>query len=195
MEANKWLGLALLSAGVGAVQLSGVQLGGQTEVGASRMIGFATILIAAALSSLAGVYFERILKGVKVSLWTRNLQLAAYSIITSIVPLMLSGDLFSIQENGFFHGYTWVTWACIIMNAGGGLLVGTVIKYADAVTKDVAIGASIVISSLVSVHLFAFEVTPLFIAGVSLVIYGVFLYGERVFCFGLMRPPPDGPSV
>ena len=51
--------------------------------------GFAVILLAAALSSMAGVYFEKILKGVKVSLWTRNLQLAAYSVLTSFVRCVL----------------------------------------------------------------------------------------------------------
>lgn len=84
-----------------------------------------------------------ILKGVRVSLWTRNLQLAAYSVVTAFIPLYVSGDLATVMEKGFFYGYTNMTWACILMNAGGGLLVGTVIKYADAVTKDVAIGASI----------------------------------------------------
>lgn len=78
-----------------------------------------------------------------------------------------------------------MTWTCIAMNAGGGLLVGTVIKYADAVTKDVAIGASIVLSSLTSVQLFGFEIDSAFMAGVALVIYSVFLYGGRAKCFGL----------
>ena len=101
----------------------------------SETRGFAVILLAAALSSMAGVYFEKILKGVKVSLWTRNLQLAAYSVITSFVPLVVSGEMYVIQEKGFFHGYTNMTWVCIIMNAGGGLLVGTVIKYGPFGTK------------------------------------------------------------
>jgi solute carrier family 35 (UDP-sugar transporter), member A1/2/3 len=84
-----------------------------------------------------------ILKGVRVSLWTRNLQLAGYSVITAFIPLYASGQLSVVTEKGFFYGYTSMTWICIFMNAFGGLLVGTVIKYADAVTKDVAIGASI----------------------------------------------------
>jgi hypothetical protein len=42
-----------------------------------------------------------------------------------------------------------MTWMCILMNAGGGLLVGCVISYADAVTKDVAIGASIGVCLLI----------------------------------------------
>eukprot|EP00619_Florenciella_sp_RCC1007_P011709 CAMPEP_0205920442 /NCGR_PEP_ID=MMETSP1325-20131115/11204_1 /ASSEMBLY_ACC=CAM_ASM_000708 /TAXON_ID=236786 /ORGANISM="Florenciella sp., Strain RCC1007" /LENGTH=93 /DNA_ID=CAMNT_0053288129 /DNA_START=259 /DNA_END=540 /DNA_ORIENTATION=+ len=82
-----------------------------------------------------------------------------------------------------------MTWICIIMNAGGGLLVGTVIKYADAVTKDVALGASIVFSSIASTQLFGFEISALFTMGVSVVIYAVFLYGGRTYCCGLLAPP------
>ena len=62
------------------------------------------------------------------------------------------------------------------------------IKYADAVTKDVALGASIVLSSLASTQLFGFEMSPLFLVGVSFVIYAVFLYGGRAHCCGLLTP-------
>ena len=72
------------------------------------------------------------------------------------------------------------------MNAGGGLLVGAVIKYADAVTKDVAIGASIVFSSIASTQLFGFEISEQFCVGVILVIYAVFVYGERAHLCGLL---------
>lgn len=85
-----------------------------------------------------------------------------------------------------------MTWACILMNAGGGLLVGTVIKYADAVTKDFAIGASIVLSSVASTQLFGFEITPLFFCGGLVVVYSVFLYAESATCLGLFKPPPPG---
>lgn len=134
LKTTKWLGLALLSVGVGVVQLSGMAKAKAKEASidtleaedsevARRAQGFMVILVAAALSSLAGVYFEKILKGVRVSLWTRNLQLAAYSVLTALVPLYMSGDLELVLEKGFFHGYTNMTWACILMNAGGGLLV------------------------------------------------------------------------
>ncbi len=83
---------------------------------------------------MAGVYFEKILKGVRVSLWTRNLQLAGYSVLTALLPLYASGKLDDVLSRGFFFGYTNMTWACILMNAFGGLLVGNVIKYADAVS-------------------------------------------------------------
>lgn len=189
LKINKWLGLAMLSVGVGVVQLSGVskakESGSHLEA-SQRAQGFMIILLAAALSSLAGVYFEKILKGVRVSLWTRNLQLAVYSVATALVPLYASGDLSLVVDKGFFYGYTQMTWICIIMNAGGGLLVGCVISYADAVTKDVAIGASIVLSSVASTQLFGFEISSAFLVGVCMVIYSVFLYGERATCLGLL---------
>jgi UDP-sugar transporter A1/2/3 len=101
LKLPKWAGLALLSVGVGVVQLSGVsqakEAGAETEA-SQRAQGFMIILCAAALSSLAGVYFEKILKGVRVSLWTRNLQLAGYSVVTALVPLYVSGELWLVQE-------------------------------------------------------------------------------------------------
>jgi len=191
LKLNKWLGLGMLSLGVGVVQLSSVAQAKATDhaetEAAARVQGFMVILLAAALSSLAGVYFEKILKGVRVSLWTRNLQLAGYSVLTACVPLYASGNMGDVLAKGFFYGYTPMTWTCIVMNAGGGLLVGTVIKYADAVTKDVAIGASIVLSSLASAQLFGFEISGQFTLGVVLVIYAVFLYGERANLFGLLK--------
>lgn len=74
-----------------------------------------------------------------------------------------------------------MTWACIVMNAGGGLLVGSVIKFADAVTKDVAIGASIVLSSIASIYLFDFQMSALFCIGVLLVIVAVLAYGGHLY--------------
>ena len=196
---NKWLGIVTLSIGVATVQVAGMAREEEEGGGAlepeelpgglgGRMFGLAVVLFAAAVSSCAGVYFEKILKGVKVSLWTRNLQLAGYSVVVGLVKLMLSDDGAVMRVNGnFFMGYTPMTWLCVATNAFGGLLVGTVIKYADAVLKDVALGASIAVSSLVSTLLFPdFALTPLFCSGVALVIYAVFLYGGRAKCCGLV---------
>ena len=79
-----------------------------------------------------------------------------------------------------------MTWACVLMNAFGGLLVGLVIKYADAVTKDVALGSSIVLSSIVSVYLFELAINVKFVFGALFVILGVVIYGgsyEKIFSY------------
>lgn len=203
---NKWLGIVMLSAGVATVQVAGMQgddtgadlaadaaANGATADGAlfglgGKMFGLVTILFAAGVSSCAGVYFEKILKGVQVSLWTRNLQLAFYSVVVGVAKLMFSAEGAELRVNGnFFLGYTPRTWLCIATNAFGGLLVGMVIKYADAVLKDVALGASIAVSALVSTMLFDdFELSALFCGGVAMVIYAVFLYGGRAKCCGVV---------
>lgn len=222
LSPNKWVGLMLLTAGVAAVQVSGmtsdkaaaevsegegadseelsVEESGmsESETAASlRIFGLVMILAAAACSSLAGVYFEKILKDVKVSIWTRNLQLAGYSVLAGLLTLLVGSDGSAVSRDGFFHGYTSMTWACICMNAFGGLLVGNVIKYADAIMKDIALGASIVVSAIASVHLFGFMVTPLFCVGTGIVIYSALLYGGRATCCGVLPPPSisAGPAV
>ena len=170
----------MLTAGVILVNLAGTA---KTETESihvttvsERFRGLILINLAAVASSLAGVYFEKILKEVKVSLWTRNLQMAFYSIICGCSILFLSGSDWEVGEGGFFHGYTVSTWLCIMVNAFGGLLCGSVLKYADAVSKDVSIGASIVLSTTASVFMLGYTITAYTVVGVVLVIYAVFIY-------------------
>jgi UDP-sugar transporter A1/2/3 len=180
LERYQWFSLVLLMSGVGLVQLSQTGSGGaQVTSPALRVTGMVILLLAALCSSLAAVSFEKLLKGVKVDLWTRNLQLAFFSIICSIVPLVVTQDGERILDLGFFHGYTWLTWSCIAMNAFGGLLVGAVINYCDAILKDIAIGASIVVSAIGSMYFFDFHPQGGFTVGVALVSYAVPLYAGR----------------
>jgi len=55
--------------------------------------------------------------------------------------------------------------------------------------KDVALGSSIVCSSVASVFLFDFELNASFAGGIAVVIYSVFLYGQRAHCCGVLTPP------
>eukprot|EP01064_Diplonema_japonicum_P032679 TRINITY_DN619_c2_g4_i2.p1 TRINITY_DN619_c2_g4~~TRINITY_DN619_c2_g4_i2.p1 ORF type:complete len:206 (+),score=58.87 TRINITY_DN619_c2_g4_i2:202-819(+) len=181
LTCSKWTAIGMLSVGVVLVNLGGSS---KSEAKAERpmspaerFMGLILINMAAVASSLAGVYFEKILKEVKVSLWTRNLQLAFYSVICGYFTLWMSpNDKLKIEENGFFHGYTPATWVCITVNAFGGLLCGAVIKYADAVSKDVSIGASIVLSTTASIFFFDYAVNLQIIMGIIVVIYSVFIY-------------------
>jgi drug/metabolite transporter (DMT)-like permease len=84
---RQWVALFLTMAGVGAVQLSQIApdaAGAGAGAGSSPVYGVAyekffgviVLLLAALCSALAGVSFEKLLKGSTASLWTRNLQLA-----------------------------------------------------------------------------------------------------------------------
>uniref|UniRef100_A0A0G4IDU3 EamA domain-containing protein n=1 Tax=Chromera velia CCMP2878 TaxID=1169474 RepID=A0A0G4IDU3_9ALVE len=200
LNSNKWVGLACLSLGVGLVQVSVASGGGRESKveghsGQNHFLGFVTILLAGLLSAGAGVSFEKFLKGVKISLWARNVQLAFYSVLTAVIPLVLSGQLGTVLSQGFFHGYTTWTWVCILMNSFGGLLVGVVIRYADAITKDVALGASVLVSSIASIGLFGFSVTPMFVLGGVLVVVAVLIYGERIKVDGFVSKPLNDLSL
>eukprot|EP01061_Rhynchopus_euleeides_P034954 TRINITY_DN58981_c0_g1_i1.p1 TRINITY_DN58981_c0_g1~~TRINITY_DN58981_c0_g1_i1.p1 ORF type:complete len:349 (+),score=137.54 TRINITY_DN58981_c0_g1_i1:118-1164(+) len=186
LNCSKWFAIGILTSGVCMVNLGG-RLNGKTEQSSEKaytqwekFLGLVLVNVAGICSAMAGVYFEKILKEVKVSLWTRNFHLAFFSIISGYVTLYASGDGATVAIYGFFHGYTNLTWICISANAFGGLLCGAVIKYADAVAKDVSIGASIVLSTLGSVALYSYAITPLISVGIVFVIYSVFLYSGNV---------------
>ncbi|KAJ9451974.1 UDP-galactose transporter [Diplonema papillatum] len=187
MMCHKWSAIAMLTAGVVLVNLSNVGKGRtearalEEKTPAEKLMGLILINAAALASSGAGVYFEKILKGVKISLWARNLQLAFYSIIIGYIVLFSTVEHRTrVAEHGFFHGFTVATWLCVTVNAFGGLLCGAVIKYADAVSKDVSIGASIVLSTSASIFFFAYAVTTQVVVGILLVIYSVFVFSGNV---------------
>mmetsp|Transcript_73114 Transcript_73114/g.117901 ORF Transcript_73114/g.117901 Transcript_73114/m.117901 type:complete len:373 (-) Transcript_73114:37-1155(-) len=195
VERYQWFALFILMAGVCMVQFNRAKAASGSDDTAAqsgaRLFGVCIILLAALCSSLAAVSFEKLLKGVKVDLWTRNLQLAFYSLICSIGPLL--GEMGPLSEKGFFHGYTKLTFLCIAMNGWGGLLIGVVINYADAILKDIAIGASICLSVLGSVFLFEFQLTAQMILGIVMVSWAVPLYAGRASCGLALVPATSQP--
>merc|ERR1712223_1325189 len=60
---HQWLSLVVLVAGVAMVQLSDSKESSVSDREQSKLAGFAAALSACVLSGLAGVYFEKILKG------------------------------------------------------------------------------------------------------------------------------------
>lgn len=166
----------------------------------SNAKGFASVLVACILSGLAGVYFEKIVKNttpnkydqkrktnsglfepeqnVKTQLWIRNIQLSLFSVLLGSIFVVGLQDGAAIWENGFFQNYSILTWIVILIQAGGGLIVGLVVRYADNILKGFATSISIILSSLISYLLFDFEFTFAFTLGALLVVYATFLYGR-----------------
>lgn len=181
----QWLALLLLFVGVACVQLTQTKAKKEKDANQNVLIGFLSILSACLLSGFAGVYFEKILKNSHVSLWIRNIQLAAIAIPFGLVQVFITDHQF-IQEKGFFFGYSLLTWTVIFLQAQGGLLVAVVVKYADNILKGFATSISIIISCIVSIYVFDFVLTFQFFLGASLVISSVFLYNKS--------PSNDSPS-
>ncbi|GAX28156.1 solute carrier family 35 (UDP-sugar transporter), member A1/2/3 [Fistulifera solaris] len=195
-SAQKWLSLVLLMVGVIVVQFqsssdtdsdhhhpedalpqhkNGLDAADTTTHTSERFIGFVAVLCAACTSGFSGVYFEKILKGSTTSLWIRNVQMGLPSVLVAFATVLLK-DGASVRTQGLLQGYNGTVWTVIWVQALGGLIVATVVKYADNVLKVFAASFSIVLSSVISAILFDFHPTSSFVMGASLVILATILY-------------------
>mmetsp|Transcript_571 Transcript_571/g.921 ORF Transcript_571/g.921 Transcript_571/m.921 type:complete len:386 (+) Transcript_571:79-1236(+) len=145
------------------------------------MVGFLAVLASCFTSGFATVYFEKVLKQKttaqkQLSVYVRNMQLAFWSILFGAVPIIMSDDWEKVQKDGLFQGYTWVVFTIIVFQAITGLLVGFVMKYADAVLKGFATSVAVVLATILSIVIFHDNVNMLFLVGSALVILAVRTY-------------------
>ena len=143
----------------------------------SQFIGLVAVLCAACTSGFSGVYFEKILKGAKTSLWLRNVQMGIPSVLIAFVTIYVM-DAEAVSQQGFLGGYTSLVWAVVTVQAVGGLIVAVVVKYADNVLKVFATSFSIVVSCVLSAIFFDFHASLAFIVGASLVVIATVLYSQ-----------------
>jgi len=204
---KQWISLCVLCFGVGLVQTSsllnissssttsqdGVTEGEQEEERGqdllssmeevenkkNALLGFLAVLAACCSSGLAGVYFEMVLKNAKTSLWIRNIQLSLFGIILGVLPVIKDLPEILDKTDGFFYGYSPVVWIVILLQAGGGILVAVVVKYADNILKGFATSLSIIMSCIASYFLFDFKVNQIFVVGALLILSSVYVYGNE----------------
>jgi solute carrier family 35 (UDP-sugar transporter), member A1/2/3 len=156
-------GISELSGGL--MKRSATYEGIQEDLGMAKpvmnySIGCTAVLVAAIISGMTGVYFEKVLKDASsVTVWTRNIQLSFYSLFPSLLIGVIFKDGEEVAKNGFFDGYNTVVWTAIAFQALGGVLVAMCINYADNIAKNFATSISIIISFLFSVWVFDFRVT------------------------------------
>jgi len=178
LKMKQWWSLLVLFVGIAAVQVANATGDGESKQaeGQNQVFGIIAVLSACCCSGFAGVYFEKILKGSKVSLWTRNIQLGLFGFLTGLIGAY-SKDGDKIAANGdFFYGYTPIVWSAICCQAFGGLLVAVVIKYADNILKGFACSISIIVSAVFAMILFDFAISGLFVVGTALVCVAVYMY-------------------
>jgi len=190
---HQWISIVLLAAGIALVQFP---TGGKANIADNenmmrdKLLGILSIFISCVCSGFAGVYFEKILKRSKVTLWARNVQLSLFSVIPGFLIGCLLIDGKTIKEKGFFGGYSRWTVLTIMFQAFGGMIVAIVVKYADNILKGFANSIAIILSCIVSYFLFDFHVTLLFIIGCCIVMFSTYLYGRP----GKEEPEKDYPS-
>lgn len=176
---KQWLALLLLTTGVYLVQSSQDE-GTRTivhEGEKNRFLGLLSVIACCMSSGFSGVYFERLIKfSANQSLWIRNFQLAIFCLTISTFGMFYQ-DYQAIQIGGFLQGYSYLTWIVVFLQAFGGLIVASVVKYADNVLKGFATSMSIIFSTLLSYYLFDnFNPSMYFYIGASTVIISTFMY-------------------
>lgn len=176
----QWLSLLFLMAGVTLVQWptdSGADSEQKVLSAGSQFVGLMAVLMACVSSGFAGVYFEKILKETKQSVWVRNIQLGLFGFVFGLVGMIMY-DGQRVRQSGMFQGYNTITCIVVVLQALGGLVIAVVIKYADNILKGFATSLSIIMSAVISYFLLEdFSPTGLFFLGSLLVIGATFLYG------------------
>lgn len=192
---QQWVCLVMLSVGVAIVVLDSKE-GDKSKKeeedtsGQSLLIGLVAVSVACMSSALAGVYFEKVIKTAsngekqkkQVSVWMRNIQLAFFTIITALLQGMWSKEVGASEaaSQHYFHGFTFWPWVLVFLQAGGGLLVAAVIKYADNVLKGLATGVSVCFATGVSTVLFGTPVTGQFALGALTILVSVYFFSNPV---------------
>lgn len=178
----QWTSLVLLFVGISIVQLQPTEskLKSAPATEQNQILGLVCVVISCAMSGFAGVYFEKILKGTKGSVWLRNVQLGALGVIIGFITMEIN-DGAAVTEKGFFFGYSNTVWFVICIQSFGGLCVAVVVKYADNILKGFATSAAIILSCIASIFFFDFTLTLQFTLGASLVMYSVYMYSRYPF--------------
>jgi len=189
LSKQHWISLLILFVGVSMVQIQNAsKKANVSEAEQSQIVGLAAVLVSCISSGFAGVYFEKILKGSKGSIWLRNIQLGGFGVIFGLIGMAFN-DGAEVSSRGFFFGYDYLVWFIIVFQAFGGLLVAVVVKYADNIMKGFATSAAIILSCVASVYFFDYVITLQFTVGTMLVIASVYLYGKADMAAKPKLPP------
>lgn len=167
------VGLGMLMAGVALVQVSEVRETRKPS-GEHPVIGLISVSLACCTSGFASVYFEYMLKQSQ-DFWVKQGQLAFYACVLAM-GAVFTQDLRAVRESGFFQGYDIVVVMTIFTEAGGGIIVALVTKYADSIAKNFATALSLTVTTALSAMFWDFHVSLTFLLGATLTLAATYVY-------------------
>ena len=148
-------------------------------------LGVVAALIMSTLSGFAAVYTESALKRLRLPTQQCNVYMAMYGALFSALGVALN-DGGRVASDGFFQGWNGVTLSVVAISAAGGLLVAFFLRYLDAILKNFAATAAIVLSTAASIPMFGFRPTLEWVLGAAVVVVAIMLYSES----DVADPPP-----
>mmetsp|Transcript_34633 Transcript_34633/g.83680 ORF Transcript_34633/g.83680 Transcript_34633/m.83680 type:complete len:382 (+) Transcript_34633:331-1476(+) len=182
------ISLVLLTVGV---MLCNMKFG--DEAGSYNMKGIMATLGIAVSSGFASVYTEKVIKTHRAKspvtgqygLAYTQVQLASMSLVTIGIYAIIM-DFKPIVEYGLFHNFNGAAFLTILNSAIGGLIVASVLKYADSVLKGYATAISVIMTGVLSMFLFGTKLNVVYFMGIANVVVAVLLYNgknlERLCC-------------
>lgn len=187
------ISLVLLTVGVMLCNMKDYAGGSAGEVDEEESARYAetikgvTATLGIALSSgFASVYTEKVIKAQRnrtvasqnYSLAYMQFQLAAVSLVILIVYAGLK-DFETIVTHGLFYEFSFGAFVSMFNSAIGGLIVASVLKYADAILKGYSTAISVIMTGVLSMLLFGTTLNVIYFLGIINVVCAVLLYNAR----------------
>jgi len=184
----QYFAIFMLGMGVAMVNISDYQekLGIRASAGSSdhsngqqgnHWLGIVAVLVTCVTSGFAGVYTELVFKSTQQSVYSRNFQLAFYSLVLASMHILYT-NFDTISKGGMFQGFDVLVVIIVIMQGIGGFLVSTCLKYADAVLKGFSLSIGVVLSTVASFFLFETSLNGMFLLGATMVFMAVIIYSH-----------------
>jgi UDP-sugar transporter A1/2/3 len=173
--------LVLLTTGVMLCNYRGNNTAETTQEEDTYLVGIMATLGIAVSSGFASVYTEKVIKAHRTvnmedyGLAYTQVQLALMSIVTIGLYATVK-DYEAIRTYGLFHNFSFAASLSVLNSAIGGLIVASVLKYADAILKGYATAVSVIATGLLSMVLFGTELSMVYFMGVLNVMVAVILY-------------------
>ncbi|KAB1207640.1 CMP-sialic acid transporter 4 [Morella rubra] len=172
LSETQWAAFILLCAGCTTAQLKS----NSDRVLQTPFQGWVMAIVMALLSGFAGVYTEAIIKKrPSRNINVQNFWLYVFGMIFNALAILVQ-DFDAVLNKGFFHGYSLITVLMIVNHALSGIAVSMVMKYADNIVKVYSTSVAMLLTAVVSVFLFGFNLSLAFFLGSTVVSVAVYLH-------------------
>ncbi|XP_022150461.1 CMP-sialic acid transporter 1 isoform X2 [Momordica charantia] len=176
----QWMAIILLAVGTTMSQVKGCGEASCESLLSSPIQGYMLGILSACLSALAGIYTEFLMKKNNDTLYWQNVQLYTFGAIFNMARLVVD-DFRGGFEKGpwwqrLFNGYSITTWMVVINLGSTGLLVSWLMKYADNIVKVYSTSMAMLLTTVLSVHLFNFRPTLQLFLGIIVCMMSLHMY-------------------
>jgi len=169
---QQWLAIGLQVCGLVVVQYNPC-----TQQALLALSAYLWILFSVFLTSFSGVWNEKQIKTMPLSLHEQNMIMYTFGALFNGLGHASMANI----DHGFprfFEGLTFLSFGVIAVNSCFGVVVTAVFKYSNAIVKTLASAVTTVLLTAISFMFFGFPLTIVSAAGCTSTILAVFLYAS-----------------